>query len=325
MNKKGITAMYDAVTFLLLVSISSAILLPAITYDATNESINERKMDEIADETLFVILSASSDEFEYTLSLPFLEKILGGNNMVKGIYGESIFNSFFIRKEYHKRYGELIGECLLSQLAIFTEDGKLRMNILTSDFEKNLRNDISHLLHSLLGEKYGYNLTAEWEPIYGIPFGGKFSAGEKPPHFAHVSKTFISLPLSGISREWMEEKIKEISEYNEENVSILMLRIFLHFLFQKIIGDSIHSVECINVTGNGMEIRDSFLYKLFGNISVDGIVESILGIIKEKMESQIDEWGHNVEDSINGEIFSQWLEERINIGRAEVCLKIWRK
>lgn len=226
MNRKGISAMHDAILFVTLVSISGVILLPAFINNPITQSEIEREGSETADESLIVLLSLTPKEFNYTLAKETIDGVMNKAGISsQGDLGKAIFNWLLGIKQYHKSYGELIAEDLASQFLLSLGGKDYRMNILTQDFDKRLKENISKELNQILEGKYKFNLTAKWNPIIGMPFGGKLQVGGAPPQTAYVSKTFISLPFSPViningvevhlNRNWIKEKIKDAGVLGE--------------------------------------------------------------------------------------------------------------
>ena len=220
MNKRGISAMYDAILFVTLVSISGAILLPAFVNNSITESEKEREGSETADESLIVLLSVTPSQFHYQLAKETINNALNKIGIdSNGYIGKGIFNWLLGIKEYHKNYGELIAEDMASQFWLSWENSNHRLNFLTEDFDKNLRENISKELNKILEGKYKFNLTAKWNPIIGLPFGGQICVGDAPPQTAYVSKTFITMPFSPVitidgreihlNKNWIKKEIEE--------------------------------------------------------------------------------------------------------------------
>jgi len=223
-NKKGLSAMQDAILFMVMVSISGAILLPAFTNDSLTKSQMEREKDEMADEALLVLLATTEDEFNYVLGKTIIEEAFGGLTVdlsKSKQFGEDILNWITGRTEYHKSYGELIAECLACQIMLPIGDKNVKANILTKNFEEQLEKNISQRLKIILGEKYAFNFSARWYPIMGIPFGGEICIGSPPPNNAYVAQTWITIPyvpeieISGEKEILTPEILKSEIEKNE--------------------------------------------------------------------------------------------------------------
>ncbi|MCD6473757.1 MAG: hypothetical protein J7K47_02480, partial [Thermoplasmata archaeon] len=234
MNRKGISAMHDAILFIVMVSLSGVILLPAFINNPITESEIERERSETADEALIVLLSVTPKEFNYTLAKETIDSVMNkaGINS-QGDLGKAIFNWLLGIKQYHKSYGELIAENLASQFLLSLCGKDYRMNVLTQDFDKRLKENISRELNKILEKRYKYNFTAKWEPIIGLPFGGEICVGTSPPETAYVSKTFVTMPFAPVitidgkevhlNKNWIKERIENAGAIG--NVSKLISKI----------------------------------------------------------------------------------------------------
>ena len=76
-NIYGVSVMYDAVLFIVMVSISGAVLLPALQNNIAIESSLDTHREEIVDETLLMLMTARVDTFEYVFAGSQIENILG--------------------------------------------------------------------------------------------------------------------------------------------------------------------------------------------------------------------------------------------------------
>ncbi len=291
MNKKGISAMHDAILFIMLVSISGVILLPAFVNNSITQSEIEREGSETADESLIVLLSLTPKEFNYHLA-KIIEDVMRKIGIdAQSDLGKGLFNWLLGIKQYHKSYGELIAEDLSSQF-LLSFDTDYRLNILTQDFDEKLRENISKELDEILEGKYEFNFTAKWNPIIGLPFGGKICAGATPPQTAYVSKTFVTLPFSPViyidgkeihlNKNWIKEKIEgagiigkiyrlmdEIPSTNseweklEEHLKENLTDLIYGFLF------------------TGIKISDGSIFPGIFNISMHLIFEKIIKYVEE--------------------------------------------
>ncbi len=214
--------MQDAILFCVMVSLSGAILLPALTHDAIPKSQIERERNEVANEALLVLLSTTRDEFTYQLADNLVINALGDSPIpiLESSFSDDIINWLMGRTQYHKTYGNLIAENLACQLLLPLGNGDVRINLLTNGFDTELREGISQQLDMILEDKYHYNFSATWYPIIGVPFGGRISVGSPPPTKVYVAKTWITMPYSPkmelpglgtvmLARGWLESQIEE--------------------------------------------------------------------------------------------------------------------
>lgn len=333
MNKKGLSAMQDAILFVLMVSISGMILLPAFTHDVIKKSYIEREKDELASEALIVLLATTKDEFSYEILGNKIKEAFGAvspNPIESDSFGDKILKVLLERKEYHKSYGELIAECLACQFLIPIENSQLRINILTEEFEEKLKVELAKQLKTILGERYVFNLTIKWNPIIGLPFGGEISVGEKPPlQNVYVAKTWITMPfrpeidgiilsanylrqkIDSVLEEWgiptemptNEEEWKEYEEKLAKNIEEFLLEIFFK---------DENSVANISLKLIFNEIED-FVQDMIEKIeeSGDPVTDSMGKVIEKLFTMLIDEISKAIKYKIDGNTLQEKIQNAI--------------
>ncbi len=194
--------MYDAVFFLVMVSLSGVILLPMLRSEIARETTVEKHREELVDETLQTFLVTRSDLFEYRFGGNLIDELAGNigiQNTSDGLYG-SVTHWLLAHEQRHKTYASLFSEYLGCQFKLpFFFLGIDQANIFIGDFEQQLRNETESYLDPVFGDKYQYNLSAWWHPIRGIPFGGEFFAGERPPtQDCYVAQRFFMMPYTPV-------------------------------------------------------------------------------------------------------------------------------
>lgn len=274
-NNQGISQMYDAVFFIVLVSLSGVILLPSLQNElAINSSIDEHR-EITVDDTLLLLTTSKLDNFNYVYAesqIDYISSLIGLDLKNKQSLFYSIVNTLLGREQLHKTYSDLCVENLISQINVFG----YRINIFTENYDKILKEKITNLLNDFLGDKYNFNLSITWYPIDGIEFGGRLNFGIKPPDDTYVAKTFVTLPNNLLS-DWINkfelflenqiEKIKEEIKNIDNNTGI-----------------KITVTNLINNTINGF-LFDGFI---IGNISYPGLIENIFNSIFGKIINSID-------------------------------------
>ncbi len=198
----GISMMYDAVFFIIMVSLAGVILLPVLRTDIALESSVDKHREEIVDETLHTFLVTRADSFEYRFGGNLIDEIaghIGIDNTSNGLYG-SVTHWLLAHEQRHKTYATLLAEYLGCQFRLpFSFIGTNQINIFVGDFERQLSNETERFFSTLLGEKYRYNLSAKWHPVRGVPFGGEFSIGEHPPtKDCYVAQSFFMMPYTPV-------------------------------------------------------------------------------------------------------------------------------
>lgn len=222
-NKYAISAMYDAVLFIIMISLSGAVLIPALHSDIAIESSVEAHQEETVAEALNAFLVSRVDKFSYKISGDILDDAAGSigiDNSSGGLYA-SITNWILAREQLHKTYANLLAENLGCQFRLpLSVLGTNRFNIFTGDYDRQLKNETIQFFSSYLGDKYRYNLTAWWHPIKGVTFGGELFIGDTPPEQdCYVAKSFIMMPYSpeitisgvpiSLTSSWLKKQLSE--------------------------------------------------------------------------------------------------------------------
>jgi hypothetical protein len=201
-NTFAISIMYDTVLFIVMVSLAGVILLPVMQTHSATESLIDKHREDVVDDGLHTYLVSRPDLFNYRFCGSLLDTIaghLGINTSSHGLY-KTISEWILAHEQRHKTYATLLTENLGCQFMIpFSFLGQNRMNILTQEYDIQLRNQTEQFFLHLFEEKYHYNLTAWWHPIKGISFGGEFCLGESPPiNDCYVSQSICRMPFTPV-------------------------------------------------------------------------------------------------------------------------------
>ncbi len=195
-NTWAISVMYDAVFFIVMVSLSGAILLPALQSDVAVDSSIDRQREHIADDALNTMLVSRIDHFEYRVAGDIINNTLPASISQSELY-KTITTWLIGRDQLHKTYANLIAEDLGCQFKMpFSILGNNRFNFFTGEYDEKLKTQIENFLDEYLGEKYDYQFSAVWHPIKGVDLGGDIEVGNTPPKDnCYVSKSFIMMPF----------------------------------------------------------------------------------------------------------------------------------
>ncbi|MGF3584411.1 MAG: hypothetical protein ACQXXD_01670 [Thermoplasmatota archaeon] len=234
-NTHGVSSMYDAVLFIVMVSLSGVILLPALQSNVAVKTSVDKHREHVADQALNTFLVSRVDKFTYKFCGNIIDDVAGSigiDNSSDGLYG-LITNWILAREQIHKNYANLITEDLGCQLRLpFMVFGTNRFNIFTGDLDRQLINDTKKFFSDYLGDKYLFNFTAWWHPIKGVPLGGEIYIGDHPPKKdCYVSQTSIIMPYSPVvsvgntsivfTRHWLKKQLfTGLGEFGYENSSI---------------------------------------------------------------------------------------------------------
>ncbi|MBN1861786.1 MAG: hypothetical protein JW840_10045 [Candidatus Thermoplasmatota archaeon] len=201
-NQYGMSLMHDVILFIIMVSLSGVILLPLSQRTIVVDTSLDKHREDVVDNALHTFLVSRPDLFRYRFCGVLIDDVaeaIGIDTSSEGFY-ESITAWVLAHEQRHKTYATLIAENLGCQFQLpFSFFNMNRLNMFTTDFDRQLQNETKRFFSSYFDEKYQYNLTAWWHPIKGICFGGSFSVGEGPPtKDCYVAQQHIMMPYTPI-------------------------------------------------------------------------------------------------------------------------------
>lgn len=217
----GISVMYDAVFFLVMVSLAGALLLPVASVHGPLKSIVDKHREDVVDDALHMFLVSRSEVFSYRFCGTLVDSLahqIGINITDHGLYN-AVTDWLLAHEQRHKTYATLLAENLGCQFLVpFSVFGMNRLNIFTEEYDSQLQNDTMHFFSTYLGDKYRFNLTAWWHPIKAVSFGGEFSVGSFPPlKDCYVAESFCMMPYSPVicvgnqtfilTKQWVKQNV----------------------------------------------------------------------------------------------------------------------
>ena len=216
-NKMGFSVMQDAIVFCIMVSISAAILLPALIGGVMKEARVEKEMEERVDEDLLSFLVTRKEEFSYQVGEVILSSL--GEQITSSFIYDSIDPLISTNHLVHQSFANLIADYLACQLSIFG----YTINPIATAYKEALREEVKKFFDERFGEKIMYNLTAEWQPIYLAPMGSKLYVGCYPPEEKFTSEATIIMPFSLhetlLTKSQLYDAFQENLIHIEENVT----------------------------------------------------------------------------------------------------------
>ena len=276
-NNYGLSIMYDAVLFIVMVSLSGAVLIPALTSDVAVTTSIQKHREETADEALLMLMTSRVDSFDYIFAGSQIDNIASTAgvdvNDEDGLYN-SITSQLLGREMTHKTYADLCVENIVTQIKIL----EYRINIFTEQYDQSIDEKISTLLNYYLGGRYNFNLSIKWHPMVDLPFGGQLFVGSKPPETdTHVSKSFITIP-SNFFTNWFDD-FQKYFNYNLETVRQNYEMYKIHDVtaeeFKQTIFDMLNTTYN-NVFFNGFKINGKECNGLI-NKSIDFLFDKVQG------------------------------------------------
>lgn len=291
----ALSVMYDAVFFVVLVSLSGAVLLPAM-YDSTAvETSLMKHREETVDEALLVLMTARDDDFSYQFAGEQIDEYIGDylyDEQGEPTFLYTVVDTLVGKQQKHKTYMDLIVENLACQLQVFEH----RLNVFTTEYDTAIQENIDELLTRQLGSKYQYHVTVHWYPVEGVAFGGAIDIGTPPPLTdTHVASCLVSMPRTPFVDFW-----EMVSAYIPDQVQDLedAYQLFLanpddggvfRDLLEQTILDLIQGI-----------LFDGFT-TVDGEVSgvVDGVIDYVFGMIQQSFEQLFDEPMSMISDSID--------------------------
>ncbi len=191
-DTRGFSTALDIFLFLVMISISAVILLPAITGNAQIKSVIETKNQKMSGELLLTLLNGRVDEFEYTVAGDQMDAIAGELND-SSIYltAKKLFAGHELK---HKTFADLAAEEAASQWVFYSGGKRLQLNFLMTDYSNSLTGTLGNYLDKQIGDRYDYNFSVVWRPVVNVPVGSDLHIGEPVPKKAYIESTYITMP-----------------------------------------------------------------------------------------------------------------------------------
>ncbi|MFO7677073.1 MAG: hypothetical protein R6V50_01640 [Thermoplasmatota archaeon] len=314
-NNTALSVMYDAVFFIVLISLSGSLLLPAMMNPTAIQSSVEKHREQLVDETLLMLMTTREPFFEYTFAETQLEQWLGDlyssfliNKSIQGIFG---------KQQHHKTYADLCTENMLSQLQV----SEHRLNPFTIPYDSALDTHIRNIIQRHTGNKYVFNLSLLWRPIKGLQFGGELYVGDNiPEKNIYVASSYIILPQTSLL-EWLnqiqeyiidvvthDQELENIGQYlknfDELNQTLLSenLTRVINKTFHEVFFEGVDSKSIGEKTYNFSGLVTTIINFFYAEI-IDSI-DNILDITLQGINNLISQLGVDLTDKINDSLLN---------------------
>jgi hypothetical protein len=316
-NTSGISLMYDAILFVVMVSLAGVILLPLSQTPIARKSSVDKHREDVVDNALHTFFVSRPDVFRYRFCGTLLDDVakrIGINVSSDGLYGA--FTEWLLAHEQrHKTYATLLAENLGCQFQLpFSFFGIDRLNLFTEEYDFQLRNETERFFRGLFGEKYHYNLTSWWHPIKGIRFGGEFSVGMHPPtKDCYVAHTYIIMPYTPafsfhnhtvvFTKQWLRNQL--FSKDGEFGNSSIPAIANMSFIFENYTNAIPPFDTKENVT---KAIQENLSFLLYGFL-IDGIIDDTKSLVFPGIVSLCIGYGFETIQNIAIQFIDQALDE----------------
>jgi len=212
-DTRGFSSSFDVLLFLMLVSVSAVLLLPAMVGNIQLIALHDTSIGEHNSQVLGSLQNGRVDDFSYAVAgsqMDFLvTETFGPGANDSGFYqtGKKLVAG---REINHKTFANLAGESVASQFTIYHADRSVRLNLLTDEYRKNVDGQMRDYLDMQIGDRYNYNVSVVWRPFRDVPIGGETHMGPAVPDTAYVESRWITMPYdTEFTRHHVEELIAD--------------------------------------------------------------------------------------------------------------------
>ena len=315
-NGIAVSLLYDAVLFLVMVSLSGVALLPALRSNLAVETSIESHREHLVDEALQTYLVTRADAFEYRFCRDIIDAAadsIGIENTSNGLY-QALTRWIIGHEQLHATYATLLAADLGCQFHLpFTVGGIDRLNILTTDFDRQLKIETERFFSRVFHDKYEYNLTAWWHPITGVRFGGELYAGQRPPPVdTYVTHHRCIMPYSPamkmgnhtiiLSKYWlMHQLFTNATGFGQSSIPTLAnITMVCKMYIAKQVPFDVRQNATRSVRENLSVLADGFLISGITNTSNSTVFPGILNLtLTEGFEKIRNLTGDFLEDALN--------------------------
>jgi len=198
MNETGYSMLMDVILFLALVGTCVVILGPAITGHATERSMADRGMRELAADLLSSLESEQADYFEYRIMGDMADTIAsaGGINDSADVLYKDLTRALLGRGSRHMTTVDVAAGAAACEFSVGWGGTTVRMNPITAEYESAAAELVDRSVRSKLDARYRYEFTLRWRPLAGVPVEGEVGAGDRCPAGAASASMLASMPYT---------------------------------------------------------------------------------------------------------------------------------
>jgi hypothetical protein len=208
----------DSLLFLMLISISAIILMPAIMAEYQYLSAGYVSQQDTDTLLLSSMLNSRSGEVEYIYKpgeLADLNLSLPPGSMLRDAE-ETLYG----RQQKHRTFADLLAEDLILGMAVSENGNIMHLNPMAKMHRPMTEDTIRNYLDARVGGRYHYRLEAHWYPVSGYNTGSDIGIGGPAPIDASRQGSRVSLPLgSSPSPEKFMESMNATIFWNAFNSS----------------------------------------------------------------------------------------------------------
>lgn len=217
-NEDAFSSNIDSIIFLMLISISAIILMPAVMAEYQYRSAGYVSLQDTDTLLLSSILNSRSDEVGYTYRPG--ESVGLNLSLPPGSMLRDAEKTLYEREQKHRTFADLVAEDLVLGMAVSENGSKTYLNPMAKMHRPMTEDAIDNYLDTRIGGRYHYRFEAHWYPVSGYSTGSDIEIGRPAPTDAFRQKARISLPLvSSSSHDEFTESMNTTAFWHAVNSS----------------------------------------------------------------------------------------------------------
>lgn len=191
-NEDAFSSNMDSLLFLVIISISAIILMPAVMAEYQYRSAGYVSLQDTDTLLLSSMLNSRSDEVEYT----YKPGELAGLNLSlpPGTMLRDAEETLYGRQQKHRTFADLVAEDLVLGMAIGGNGSREYLNPMAKMHRPMTEDAIGSYLDACVGGRYYYRFEAHWYPVSGYNIGSDIEIGNPAPEDAFRQRSRVSLP-----------------------------------------------------------------------------------------------------------------------------------
>ncbi|WP_135388955.1 DUF7284 family protein [Methanolobus halotolerans] len=191
-DESAFSSNLDSIFFLILISISAVILMPALMAEEQYKSAGYVSTQDINTHILSSLLSSRADEFEYM----FEPSEIAGYNLTlpEGSMSNNAEKTLYGREQKHRTFADIIAEDLVLGITLEKNGSNVYLNPMARVHSVSTEEAIESYLDAMIGKRYQYRFEAHWKLVSGYHLGSEIEIGDTPPVNSFKQSAKLSLP-----------------------------------------------------------------------------------------------------------------------------------
>ena len=193
-DSRAFSSTIDVMFFLLMVSLSSVVLMPAMLSSGHNAAVQDVAAYKFNEQLLQSLLNSRVEGFEYKVVPSAMSDIVFDphENSMSICRGSDIF-----AKEHATRtFADLIAEGMLFSLREEKNGAYYYLHPFSAGYSEATENVLEEYLDRRIGGRYNYRLEANWQPVPGCGPSGQIVVGAVPPERSFRQSALLSVPYT---------------------------------------------------------------------------------------------------------------------------------